>query len=49
MGEEVQINTRIHEVMEAVKGPIGGSIPALHGIPRKRLAKMSAVVSKVLG
>ena len=47
--EEAQIKDRLQEVMEAAKGSNGWSTPALPRVPRKRLAEMSAMVSKVLG
>lgn len=54
--EEVQIKTRIQEVMESAKhakGSNGWRIPVLRRVLRKRLTEMSVVVhvhvSKVIG
>ena len=47
--EELDIRKRVEEVMVSVKGTGKWSIPAMRQVPRKKLASVSAMVSKILG
>ena len=47
--EELDIRKRIEEVMVLVKGTGKWSIPAMRQVPRKKLASVAAMVSRILG
>ena len=47
--EELDIRKRIEKVMVSVKGTGKWSIPAMRQIPMKKLASVSAMVSRILG
>ena len=47
--KELEIRKRIEEVMVSVKGTGKWSIPAMRQVPRKNLASVSAMVSRILG
>ena len=47
--EELDIRKRIEEVMVSVQGTGKWSIPAMRQVPRKKLASVSAMVSRIHG
>ena len=47
--KETEIRKRIEEVMVSVKGTGKWSTPAMRQVPTKKLASVSAMVSRILG